>query len=172
MFGNPGAVLGAINPDLHSVDYQVFDLPVVYHRVLCLKVHGVMPRLIELKSLRSNLQFFGFTLQQKSEFLIPFLAFISGTKTRNWQIIHVICVWYSNLCLPYCPCLRSSVRRTPLLSRACVEASKSDPNWAKAATSRYWANSSFREATTYMKKRNGEINEAIWCPYMIKINII
>ena len=83
MFGNPGAVLGAINPNLHSIEYQVFNLPVISHHVLCLKVHGVMPRLIELESLGSNLQFFGFTLQQKSEFLILFLAFISGANTRS-----------------------------------------------------------------------------------------
>jgi hypothetical protein len=44
---------------------------------------------------------------------------------------------------PYCPCFNSSVRRTPRLSSCCVEASKSEPNWANAATSRYCANSSF-----------------------------
>ena len=51
--------------------------------------------------------------------------------------------------LPYCPCLRSSVRRTPRLSRFWVAASKSEPNWAKAATSRYWAKSSFMEPATW-----------------------
>jgi len=35
--------------------------------------------------------------------------------------------------------LKSSVRRAPRERRKRVEASRSDPNWAKAATSRYWA---------------------------------
>ena len=35
--------------------------------------------------------------------------------------------------------LKSSVRRAPRASKKRVEASRSEPNWAKAATSRYWA---------------------------------
>lgn len=54
---------------------------------------------------------------------------------------------------PYCPCLRSSVRRTPRFSSCCVAASRSDPNWAKAATSRYWASSSFMVPATYNKRK-------------------
>lgn len=50
--------------------------------------------------------------------------------------------------LPYCPCFSSSVRRTPRFNNCWVEASRSEPNWAKAATSRYWANSSFMEPAT------------------------
>ena len=38
-----------------------------------------------------------------------------------------------------CGCLSSSVRRAPRLSRRCVAASRSEPNWAKAAISRYCA---------------------------------
>ncbi len=49
----------------------------------------------------------------------------------------------------YCPCLRSSVRRTPRFSSCWVAASKSEPNWAKAATSRYWASSSFMVPATW-----------------------
>uniref|UniRef100_A0A0E9XF89 Uncharacterized protein n=1 Tax=Anguilla anguilla TaxID=7936 RepID=A0A0E9XF89_ANGAN len=37
----------------------------------------------------------------------------------------------------YWPCFSSSVRRTPRFSSCWVAASKSEPNWAKAATSRY-----------------------------------
>uniref|UniRef100_A0A6B0UDC9 Putative secreted protein n=1 Tax=Ixodes ricinus TaxID=34613 RepID=A0A6B0UDC9_IXORI len=48
----------------------------------------------------------------------------------------------------YCPCLSSSVSLTPLFSSCWVAASRSDPNWAKAATSRYWANSSFMDPAT------------------------
>ena len=48
----------------------------------------------------------------------------------------------------YCPCLRSSVSLTPLLRSCWVAASRSEPNWAKAATSRYWASSSFMEPAT------------------------
>ena len=40
-----------------------------------------------------------------------------------------------------CGCLRSSVRRAPRLRRRCVIASRSEPNWAKAAISRYCASS-------------------------------
>ena len=49
----------------------------------------------------------------------------------------------------YCPCLRSSVRRTPRFSSCWVAASRSEPNWAKAATSRYWASSSFMVPATW-----------------------
>ena len=49
----------------------------------------------------------------------------------------------------YCFCLRSSVSFSPLLRSCWVEASKSEPNWAKAATSLYWASSSLREPATY-----------------------
>ena len=38
---------------------------------------------------------------------------------------------------------KSSVRRWPLERSCWVEASISEPNWAKAATSRYWAKSNF-----------------------------
>ena len=41
----------------------------------------------------------------------------------------------------YCGCLSSSVRRSPRASSRCVEASRSEPNFAKAAISRYCASS-------------------------------
>lgn len=44
--------------------------------------------------------------------------------------------------------LRSSVRRSPRFKVDLVDASKSEPNWAKAATSRYWAKNNFRELTS------------------------
>lgn len=56
--------------------------------------------------------------------------------------------------VPYCPCLSSSVNLTPRLSSAWVAASKSEPNWAKAATSRYWANSSFIEPATLREEKS------------------
>ena len=40
-----------------------------------------------------------------------------------------------------CGCFRSSVRRAPRFSSFCVAASRSEPNCAKAAISRYWASS-------------------------------
>ena len=66
----------------------------------------------------------------------------------------------------YCPCsigasvpktcnpigsdsLRSSVKRAPRERRKRVEASRSEPNWAKAATSRYWARYSFSEPANF-----------------------
>ena len=58
---------------------------------------------------------------------------IRRAKVHNW---------------PYCPCLRSSVSRTPRLSSCCVAASRSEPNWANAATSRYWASSNFIDPAT------------------------
>lgn len=50
-----------------------------------------------------------------------------------------------------CFCLRSSVSCAPRLSSCWVAASRSDPNWAKAATSLYWASSSLSlPATCFM----------------------
>ena len=63
---------------------------------------------------------------------------------RNYEWGLVSCVD-----ILYCPCLSSSVSLVPRLSRAWVAESKSEPNWAKAATSRYWASSSFIEPATY-----------------------
>ena len=48
----------------------------------------------------------------------------------------------------YCACFKTSVKRAPLFNKACVEASKSDPNCAKAAISLYCANSNFTEPAT------------------------
>jgi len=48
----------------------------------------------------------------------------------------------------YCFCLSNSVSFSPLLRSYWVAASKSEPNWAKAATSRYWASSSLSEPAT------------------------
>ena len=45
--------------------------------------------------------------------------------------------------------LRSSVRRAPRESRKRVDASRSEPNWAKAATSRYWARYSLSEPANF-----------------------
>ena len=42
----------------------------------------------------------------------------------------------------YCPCFRSSTMRWPRASCCWVDLSRSEPNWAKAASSRYWARSS------------------------------
>ena len=49
----------------------------------------------------------------------------------------------------YCGCLSSSVRRAPRASSFWVEASRSEPNWAKAAISRYCASSSLIEPATF-----------------------
>lgn len=49
----------------------------------------------------------------------------------------------------YCFCFNNSVNFSPLFSKCWVEASRSDPNYAKAATSLYWASSSFKEPATY-----------------------
>ena len=49
----------------------------------------------------------------------------------------------------YWPCLSSSVRRAPRASNFWVEASRSEPNWANAAISRYWASSSLIEPETF-----------------------
>lgn len=52
----------------------------------------------------------------------------------TWRRVnqHVTC---SSMAMgTYCPCLSSSVRRTPLFNNCCVEASRSEPNCAKAAT--------------------------------------
>src|SRR3546814_9448204 len=46
-------------------------------------------------------------------------------------------------------CFSSSVRRAPRFSSFWVEASRSEPNWAKAAISRYWASSSLIEPDTF-----------------------
>jgi len=40
-----------------------------------------------------------------------------------------------------CACFKSSVKREPRASKRCVVASRSEPNCAKAAISRYWASS-------------------------------
>jgi hypothetical protein len=48
----------------------------------------------------------------------------------------------------YCGCFISSVRRAPRFSRRWVAASRSEPNCAKAAISRYCASSSFTEPAT------------------------
>jgi hypothetical protein len=48
----------------------------------------------------------------------------------------------------YCPCFKSSVRRAPRFKSRWVAASRSEPNWAKAAISRYCANSSLIEPAT------------------------
>jgi len=48
----------------------------------------------------------------------------------------------------YCFCFKSSVNFSPLFNKCWVAASRSDPNWAKAATSLYWASSSLREPAT------------------------
>ena len=45
-----------------------------------------------------------------------------------------------------CGCFRSSVRRAPRASRRCVAASRSEPNCAKAAISRYCASSPLMRA--------------------------
>merc|ERR1712087_1001818 len=47
-----------------------------------------------------------------------------------------------------CFCFSNSVRMPPRNSWCCVEASRSEPNCAKAATSRYCANSSFNAPAT------------------------
>lgn len=49
----------------------------------------------------------------------------------------------------YCFCFNNSVSFSPLFNKCWVAASRSDPNWAKAATSLYWASSSFKEPATY-----------------------
>jgi hypothetical protein len=50
-----------------------------------------------------------------------------------------------------CFCFKSSVSWAPLLRSCWVAASRSDPNWAKAATSLYCASSSFNlPATCFM----------------------
>ena len=41
----------------------------------------------------------------------------------------------------YCPCFRSSTIRWPRESCCWVALSSSEPNWANAASSRYWARS-------------------------------
>ena len=46
------------------------------------------------------------------------------------------------------PCFSTSVKREPRLSRNCVAASRSEPNCANAATSRYCASSSLSEPLT------------------------
>src|SRR3546814_3462802 len=48
-----------------------------------------------------------------------------------------------------CGCLRSCVRRAPRLSSFCVDASRSEPNCAKASISRYCASSSLIEPDTF-----------------------
>ena len=48
----------------------------------------------------------------------------------------------------YWPCLRSSVSLSPLFNSFWVDTSKSEPNWAKAAISLYWANSNLIEPAT------------------------
>ncbi|KAH3686935.1 hypothetical protein WICPIJ_002096 [Wickerhamomyces pijperi] len=45
-------------------------------------------------------------------------------------------------------CFNNWVKRSPLAKVCLVEASKSEPNWAKAATSLYWAKKSFKEPAT------------------------
>lgn len=60
------------------------------------------------------------------------------TQTCSWASIGT-----------YCFCFKSSVSFSPLFSKCWVEASRSEPNWAKAATSLYWASSSLREPATY-----------------------
>ena len=49
----------------------------------------------------------------------------------------------------YCGCFRSSVRRAPRASSFWVEASRSEPNLAKAAISRYWASSPLMVPATF-----------------------
>ena len=49
----------------------------------------------------------------------------------------------------YWSCFKSSVNLAPRLSNCWVEASKSDPNWAKAAISLYCASSSFIDPATF-----------------------
>ena len=46
----------------------------------------------------------------------------------------------------YCPCLSISVNRAPRASRRCDDASRSEPNCANAAISRYCARSSLSDA--------------------------
>jgi hypothetical protein len=49
----------------------------------------------------------------------------------------------------YCFCLSTSIRRAPRESWRWVAASRSDPNWANAASSRYCARSSFSVPATW-----------------------
>src|SRR5215472_10141776 len=48
-----------------------------------------------------------------------------------------------------CDCFSSSVSRAPRLSRRWVVASRSEPNCAKAAISRYWASSPLMRPATF-----------------------
>jgi len=48
----------------------------------------------------------------------------------------------------YCFCFKISWSFSPLLRSYWVDASRSEPNWAKAATSLYWASSNFIEPDT------------------------
>lgn len=72
---------------------------------------------------------------------------------------------YTRQHLQYCPCLSSSVSLTPLLRSCCVAASRSEPNWAKAATSRYWASSNFMvPATCNVKQSVQDLRLWPFCP--------
>ncbi|KAG7271704.1 hypothetical protein CRUP_025565 [Coryphaenoides rupestris] len=67
--------------------------------------------------------------------------------SRSWCWLSTCCrKAFSNRVILLGSILSSSVSLTPLLSSCWVAASKSEPNWAKAATSRYWASSSFMQA--------------------------
>ena len=58
-----------------------------------------------------------------------------------WVPAKMIAICRSITCGWYCPCLSSSTMRWPRASWSWVARSRSEPNWAKAASSRYWARS-------------------------------
>src|SRR4030095_13673070 len=58
-------------------------------------------------------------------------------------------IWRSTGSGVYCPCFRSSTIRWPRESCCWVALSSSEPNWAKAASSRYWARSRRSLAATW-----------------------
>ena len=49
----------------------------------------------------------------------------------------------------YCGWLSVATIRSPRASVRCVAWSSSEPNWANASSSRYWARSSFRRPATW-----------------------
>ncbi len=73
----------------------------------------------------------------------------TGRSSRKpWVAAQMVTTCFSTGMGTYWGCLRISTRRWPRLSWARVALSRSEPNWEKAASSRYWASSSLMDPAT------------------------